>query len=92
MKCPMPGCPNPHPIHKNHLIDDNELKKQIQRTQQAHIWSEAASSDFVDVVAAATFLMSDKIYLLISLFQIKYVSFRHRFFLVVAKFMLNKKV
>ena len=86
MKCPMPGCPNPHPIHKNHLIDDNELKKQIQRTQQAHIWSEAASSDFVDVVAAA-FLMSDKIYLLISLFKTNnlYVSFRHRFVLVVAK-------
>jgi hypothetical protein len=24
--CPVPGCPNATPIHKNHLIDNPDLK------------------------------------------------------------------
>ena len=35
VKCPMPGCANAQPVHKNHLVDNVELRKFIEREQSA---------------------------------------------------------
>jgi hypothetical protein len=32
LKCPMPGCPNINDIHVNHLVDNIELKRYIEKS------------------------------------------------------------